>query len=423
MAQRKLIRGLFAALAVTSVLALACSGDDSPESGEVRQSGGRAFTLQLLHAADMDGGVGALGNVEAFSGLLDGFRAEFPENTLVLSSGDNYVLGPRFYAAADKSNAPILGIAGNGRGDIALLNAMGFQASALGNHELDRGTGVFASIIAAESKDGSTYPGAAFPYLSSNLDFTNDEDLRPLVSADAQQADVMAGRLAKSAMITVSEETIGIVGATTPFLEKITGIGDIEVQPEEGSDIDKLSEIIQSSVDDLIDLGVNKIILLAHMQQIAVEKALATRLKGVDIIVAGGSNTILADETDRLRHGDAAEDTYPLRFDSVTGEPVLLVNTDADYRYLGRLVVDFDSQGVLLPESIDPAVSGAYATDSPAGQPIPEVTGIVESLKNVLQARDGNILGKTGVYLAGRRHDIRTQETNLGNGNYQECYP
>ena len=131
MAQRKLIKGLFVALAVSSVLALACSGDDSPESGEVRQSGERAFTLQLLHAADMDGGVGALENVETFSGLLDGFRAEFPENTLVLSSGDNYVPGPRFYAAADRSNVPIVGIAGNGRGDIALLNAMWLQAYTL----------------------------------------------------------------------------------------------------------------------------------------------------------------------------------------------------------------------------------------------------------------------------------------------------
>ena len=76
---------------------------------------------------------------------------QFPNNTLVLSSGDNYVSGPRFFAAGDESNAPVLGAPGNGRRDIAFLNAMGFQASALGNHELNRGTGVFASIIAAET--------------------------------------------------------------------------------------------------------------------------------------------------------------------------------------------------------------------------------------------------------------------------------
>ena len=67
-----------------------------------------AFTLQLLHASDMssqDGAVGALDNVEVFSALLDAFRADFPGQTIVLSSGDNYVRGPSFYAA-DVANDP-----------------------------------------------------------------------------------------------------------------------------------------------------------------------------------------------------------------------------------------------------------------------------------------------------------------------------
>ena len=39
------------------------------------------------------------------------------------------------------------------------------------------------------------------------------------------------------------------------------------------------------------------------MQSIAIEKALAAKLKNVDIIVAGGSNTRLADGDDKLRAG------------------------------------------------------------------------------------------------------------------------
>ena len=66
------------ALAVAAALFLsACDNQDEP-----------AFTLQLLHAADMDSSVGALENVEDFSAILDAFRAEFPDNTLVVSSGD-----------------------------------------------------------------------------------------------------------------------------------------------------------------------------------------------------------------------------------------------------------------------------------------------------------------------------------------------
>ena len=99
------------------------------EAVESRIPDGDTFTLQLLHTSDMDGSTGALENVENFSAILDGFRSRFPDNTLVVSSGDNYIPGPRYFAAGDDVNTPILGVSGNGRGDIALLNAMGFQSS------------------------------------------------------------------------------------------------------------------------------------------------------------------------------------------------------------------------------------------------------------------------------------------------------
>ncbi len=439
------------ALCVSSILLIACDSNDAHEADEtlaaldaLRQevaslqdtlenqetSEGEigdptpspqvAFTLQLLHASDMDGAAGALGNVENFSAILDGFRKQMPDNTIVLSSGDNYIPGPRYFAAGDEANEAVLGIAGDGRGDIAFLNAMGFQASALGNHELDLGTGAFASAIAAEVEDDAIYLGAAFPYLSSNLEFAGDENLSPLVVPDAQEAMLVGGGLAKSAVITVGGERIGVVGATTPYLRTITGVGGIGVEPEDGSDMDELASIIQRAVDQLVGQGIDKIILLAHMQRIDIEEALASRLSHIDIIVAGGSNTILADENDRLRPGDQAAGAYPLRLVSATGEPVLLVNTDADYRYLGRLVAGFDQNGVVAPESVDPFVSGVYATDRQGGQrfsgrPIPEVSRIARALNRTLKRRDSNILGSTSVYLAGGRQAVRTQETNLGN--------
>ena len=378
------------------------------------------FTLQLLHAADMDGAAGALENVENFSAILDGFRSQFPRNTIVLSSGDNFIAGPRYFAAGDPDAAEALGVAGNGRADIALLNAMGFQASAMGNHELDRGTAAFAGIVGTESDDGGTYPGARFPYLSSNLEFTHDENLRDLVVADGQEAMLVGASLARSAVLTVDGERIGVVGATTPILAHITDSGDTSVSPADSDDVDALAAVIQEAVDDLVGQGINKVILLGHMQRIDIEQKLATRLRDVDIIVAGGSNTLLADDTDRLRAGDAAADTYPLRYETADGGIALLVNTDGDYRYLGRLIVGFDAEGAVIPESIDPHLSGAYATDRQGGQafagrPIPEVGRVVRILRGVLAARDGSIVGRTAVYLDGRRGAVRTHETNLGN--------
>ncbi|MCY3921939.1 MAG: bifunctional metallophosphatase/5'-nucleotidase, partial [Chloroflexi bacterium] len=378
------------------------------------------FAVQLLHAADMDGAVGALDNVETFSALLDGFRRHMPKRTLVLSSGDNFIPGPRFYGAADPSTAAFLGVPGIGRGDIALLNAMGFQAAALGNHEFDLGPRALASIIAPEQGEDGRYVGAAFPYLSANLGLADDPALLPLVTADALRAPLAAGSLARSVIVDLGGESIGIVGATTPHLGWISSAGDVTVEPADGFDLNALAEVIQQAVDHLTGQGVNKIILLAHMQQIAIEQQLASLLKDVDIIVAGGSNTILADKTDRLRDGDRAAGNYPLRMRSASGEPLLLVNTDADYRYLGRLVVRFDRDGLVMAKSVDPWVSGIYATDkegsaAAAAAPIPGVSRIVRTLRAVIQERDREIVGRTSVYLAGRRSDVRTQETNLGN--------
>ena len=217
-------------------------------------------------------------------------RADFPGQTIVLSSGDNYVRGPRFFAAADVANDPLLGVSGDGRADIALLNAMGFQASAIGNHELDLGTAAFASIIApevAEVAEGGAYPGAAFPYLAANLRLTDDEALRPLVVGDGLTAPFAPGSLAGSAVVSVGDERIGVVGATTPHLARITSVGGITVEPTGGDATDALAAVIQRAVDELLGQGIDKVILLAHMQQIAVEEALAGLLSGVDVIVAG----------------------------------------------------------------------------------------------------------------------------------------
>ena len=237
----------------------------------------------------------------------------------------------------------------------------------MGNHELNRGTAAFAATIGFEANDDGVYTGAMFPYLSSNLVFADDENLAEMVAPSGQEATLVAGGLAKSAVVTVDGERIGIVGATSPDLEVLTGVGGISILPASG-DIVELTAIIQHEVNVLVGQGVNKVILLAHMQRIDLEKELAMKLLDVDIIVAGGSNTLLADATDRLRPGDEAADVYPLLLESAKGEPLILVNTDGYYRYLGRLVVDVDERGLALPESIDPHVSGAYATDRQGGQ-------------------------------------------------------
>lgn len=411
---KRLLSHSILATAVTMAL-VGCNDSDDTQA---------AFTLQLLHVADMDGSNAlALGNAGNFASNVSSLTAQYPDNTLFLSSGDNYIPGSRYQAGGNEAMANVngIGVPGVGRADIALLNAMGLQASALGNHDLDGGTEEFASIIASQPASGSysmDYPGAQFPYLSSNMVFADDANTADLVTADGQAAEDVPNRLTSSVIIQVDGERIGIVGATTPTNEEITSTGDITVLPANDSTTE-LAALIQEKVDDLTASGINKVIVLAHMQTITVEQQLATLLKDVDIIVAGGSNTLLADDNDRLWAGDSAAGRYPQIFKSADGKDVALVNVDGDYKYLGRLVVGFDDNGDLLPGSIDPNESGAYISDdtmvsSLGGNNNAEVDAIVTAVNDIIVADESNIVGHTTVYLNGLRADVRSNETNLG---------
>ena len=269
------------------------------------------FTLQLLHFADIDGQPQAVDNVEDFSRLVNEFEGEHPHNTLLVSSGDNYIPGPRFFAAEDEAMGSLLGIPGQGRADILFLNEMEVAASAVGNHDLDNSPEGFVSAVAPQTEGDNHYPGARFPFLAANIDFSTDENTAPLTVEGGRVTDGIPARFAPSAVTVVGGEVIGLVGATTPQLSSITSTGNLEITPDSDS-VEELAAVIQPAVDSLTERGVDKIILLAHMQQISVERELAGELSDVDVIVAGGSNTILADETDALWPDDEAADTYPV---------------------------------------------------------------------------------------------------------------
>ena len=379
------------------------------------------FELQLLHFADVDGGRDILNNVVRFSAILNKFRGEVA-NTVVLSSGDNWIPGPEYNVAGDAALTS-LGIPAAGRAHVAYLNALEVQASVFGNHEFDLGTEAIAGVLNSETTEGGTWPGAQFPYLSANLDFSADEHLAPLVGENGAPYTALANSIAASTVINVGGQRIGVVGATTPNLNSISSPGDDIVITPATTVVADLAAVIQPAVDALTNEGINKIILLSHMQQIVIERELATLLKDVDIIIAGGSNTLLADTNDRLSDGDTAADMYPLSFSSATNEPTLVVNTDGDYSYLGRLVVNFDANGIIVPELLDDTVNGVYAADE-AGlvenslattDAIAEVNTISGQLTDALTTRAGHVFGLTSVYLNGERGSVRTEETNFGN--------
>lgn len=420
-------RGFLGATALSAaLLALtACGGSGSDTPPAPAPVAPAAFTLQLLHVADADGSdATALGSVANLSGLVARFRSEMPNNTMVVSSGDNYIPGPRFNASGDPALASLLGTTDVGRADIAMLNAIGIQASALGNHELDLGPLQFNNIINSAGTGAALWQGAQFPYLAYNVNFAAESTVSARVAPNGGNVNTLANRVSGWARITVGTETIGVIGASSPVFTTIATTGNLAFTPSQtggGSfDVAALAANLQTGVNEMRAAGINKIVLLAHMQTIAVERQLATLLDGVDIIVAGGSNTLLSDATDTLRAGDTSMGAYPTMLTSRTNEPVAVVNVDADYKYLGRFIAPFDAQGRLVPALFDNARSGAQVTsqtnDMAGGvTPVPRVVQVRDALNGVIRAQDGNVQGRTSVFLDGRRNSVRNQETNFGN--------
>ena len=384
------------------------------------------FQLQLLHYADIDGNEEtALEHVDEFSALVKGFSYDkrLKENTLVVTSGDIMIPGPRYFAAENNKVRITTGSNEPGHADVAFANAFGVAASAVGNHELDMGAGeFFDAAFKSESRNDRTFPGSKFPWLAANVDFSKDDDFKDVIGTDGQLVDSLHSKVAGYTIKVIDGDTVGLVGASGPMFPRITSTGALEFTPGLDFTVETLAAEIQPSVDALKAMGVNKIVLLSHMQQISIEKGLAEKLRGVDVIVAGGSNTRMGNKSNALFQGDDKfAEKYPFMTKSADDEPVAVVNVDGDYKYLGRLVVGFNKMGHIIPGSIDPEQSGAYATSMESmkkyGQWKPDsaVVAIRDSLKAVIDAQFNNVVGYSSVYLEGRRGKVRTEETNLGN--------
>jgi len=436
--------------------------------GVLKPSQQKTYTLQLLHASDLEGGVDAVDNAPNFAAIIDQLEDEF-ENTLTISAGDNVIPGPFFNAALFTDNQVFNDAANNlfglpsdingngqseqykslegdrGRIDMSIMNAIGFDASAVGNHEFDGGPDTVQGFVQPDFGDESRladdeWIGTQFPYLSANLDLSNKGPFSQLATDEIifesefvtgpqeSLAEELTPRLAPAIILERGGEQIGVVGATTPLLQELSSPGNTEIVGPDENNVKALADVLQPVIDQITEQGVNKVVLTTHLQQIALEQELISELSGVDIVIAGGSNTILADNTDTLRTGDEAGNSYPIITENADGDPAAIVSTAGEYSYAGRLVADFDSEGVLIPDSIDPEVSGAFATTdeivnqvSGDNDPFAErskgsqVKTLVNLVQEVVSSQDGNVFGETDVFLDGRREQVRTEETNLGN--------
>lgn len=363
---------------------------------ELVESSNENYTLTLFHnndgesqLIDLGSGQEDFGGVARFKTLADQLRAEAETSfsaTLMLSSGDNFLAGPEFNAglAVKESNPE------NKFYDALAIEAIGYDALAMGNHDFDFGPDVYADLIDDISLN--------IPFLSANLDFSAHGPLSSLESS---------GRIAKSAIFTRNQERIGVIGATTENLPFISSPGVVSVNDVVVS--------VNSEIAALEAEGINKIILISHLQGIEEDSALVASLTGIDVVIAGGGDEILANEDDLLIPGESARNSYPWIVRDASGNEVPMVTTAGNYSYLGRLNLVFDQAGELLDFSGGPVrVAGGNNSDAVEEDAFLS-QAVVEPVRQFLEDQAATIISNSTIMLEGGRSDIRSRETNMGN--------
>jgi len=257
-----------------------------------------------------------------------------------------------------------------GEEEAYFMNALGYQAMAVGNHEFDSGPATLASFVQK----------ADFPVLSANIDASAEPELAGLIPAYT--------------ILDVASEKIGVFALTTE---------DAAFSSSPGPNIvfKDATESARQAVAELEAQGINKIIALTHLGY-SVDLTLAAAVDGIDVIVGGHSHTLLGDM-------EGAEGPYPSVVTSPAGDTVLIVHAYEWGKYLGRLNVTFTADGKVESYGGEPIfIDESIAEDADIAAAVAEFAAPIEELK-------ATVVGHTEVNLEGRKALLRSQETNLGN--------
>ncbi len=328
------------------------------------------YSLTILHTNDFharfepiskyDGPCSAEDNTagECFGGtarLVNAIKdAKARTNNYILVDGGDQFQGSLFYTYY------------KGKMAAEMMNMLGYDGMTVGNHEFDDGPEVLAGFMGEIN----------FPILMSNAD----------VSAEP----LLAGKLAKSAVIERGGEKIGLIGLTTEDTDELASPGENVIFTDSVA-------AVQGEVDLLTAQGVNKIIVLSHSGY-KVDQMVAENTTGVDVIVGGHSNSLLSNTSDR------AEGPYPTMV-----KQTAIVQAYAYGKYLGELNVTFDDEGNVTAATGEPIViDAAVVEDETTLARIAELAQPLEELRS-------KVVAETAEPIEGDRAVCRVQECPMGN--------
>lgn len=286
--------------------------------------------------------------------------------------------------AGDHIQGTAYGSMDQGRTIINLMNAAGYDAATLGNHEFDYGM---------DGRVRVTDEWAQYPYLSCNF-YHETNGVRGENVLDSYQ------------IFECGSEKIAIVGVTTP--ESFSKSAPSYFQDENGSDIYGISggnggAALQADLQKAIDTaradGATMVIGLGHLGVDLssgdwTSEVTISNVSGLDAFIDGHSHTVMESTTVADKNGEA----------------VLLTQTGEYFGAIGMMVID--------PEANTITTDLLTKEDLADLEPDAKVKAIKDAWLEQIDAELGEKIGTLAVTLDNYGTDgnrlVRAQETNTG---------
>ena len=323
-------------------------------------------TLTILHINDSHSCLAPLGprtaGLEGTQGgiaraaSLIGLTKMTDPNVLTLHAGDIFI-GDLFFNVYF------------GAAEFQLLNALGFDAITLGNHEFDLQPSTLAASLSA-----SFPPDSGFSILSANLILPDTS----LLTLDSY--------VSPFTIKDMGSFKVGIFGLTTPETNVLSLPAPAVIDTN-------IVQCVLSMVDTLSKESCDVIILLSHMG-LYFDEMIASNIPGINLIVSGHDHYLLE---------QPFEVTNPL------GKTTWIVQTDGFYKHIGKLQLTVSSgevnllgyQAIPLDENIpeEPAVKA-------------QIDGLTAGIEDTYGPVYSQQIGNASAYFEEVAHSL------LSNGNH-----
>jgi len=211
-----------------------------------------------------------------------------------------------------------------GEADAKMMNAICFDAFALGNHEFDEGDAGLKLFL-----DSLATGTCKTPVLSANVRPAIGSPLAPRTSTDYFRPFTVR---------EVKGVKVGIVGVTIKQKTQQSS------RPLASTAFDDEVASVQASIDQLRAQGIRHIVVLSH-QGYSADKAMAAKLTDVDAIIGGDSHSLLGDFNAVGLAG--SEGAYPTQATNKDGDRVCIGQAWEYNKAIGEMRLSFDKQGRL----------------------------------------------------------------------------